>query len=1030
MSYNAKIQQSKEKVYNHAIATKILDLMDKLRLDENDNSSRRWIWELMQNAKDVAHENFGVSVEINFQVADKSGIIEFRHNGKPFSIDNLTFLIEQVSTKERKPKESSKFKTTGKFGTGFLTTHLLSEVVEVESVIMEPDEPCRKFNLLLDRSGRDINTIIDSVNNSLASLDDIDLQSPFDQYSPADFNTVFRYKLDENGIEVAKKGLRDLYTTLIFTLVFLPEIKSVKITNENIQYELSQGVSQEGESIKIYTIIQNTPEGNFETKIALLTKNDTSIAVEIEKKSGQIFLKEFSPLVPKLFCDFPLIGTERFSFPVLINSPSFNPNEPRNGVYLTDKVDPKIDENKSIMLDAVELYYILLGYASNNHWGNIHLLAKIPTFKDMDWISKEWFENNVLKPIKEKLLITPIVDTEDNQRISIINDDGEPNIRFPSSSKRELRNMIWDLANFWIPSMLPRKVDVDIWYDIIWPGCNRLTLDEITEFIQENGGVTELEESFVDFTNPIDWLNSYYKLLNMDEDILNDVINDQYAVIPNQNGIFKSRSELRVDRTIEEELKNVLSILGVDSRDYLIHKKVNTGQIKYRVKEQDDIINEINKIIVAGSNDKISQACDYLVTLFSDNDNFPRERELIYQFCNIVYPNDVNCKRIINKWSETIWQEVDKKEIKWIVHAISETGTIQALTERLRFDGTSQTLTWLNSFITFLTEHDFDNLLKETILPNQNGNFLIKDDLFLDDGEIDEILKDISAELGYDFRDELLDLNIYLSLSQKNRTKNQAHVAEEIMKLITPKFAEFPRTEETKQTFNKLYRWFSKNRKKAEQLFGDLYLNRHKLYDDVEIAENMEKAAKYDELMVRFNIKDYTSLENILESAASTNNECSNDREEITENTLAQLGIFTSEELENAFRNSIFADHFVHVPDNNIFKFEYVQKIIERAIANVFKHLQSKPEYNLEACEEIAKTIFSITKNNEDIYIIVRPSDYDQIIIYYDSEKDLLDYEKDCELWVDDGLSTPQKITFGKILKITGINRIPLKKIT
>lgn len=40
-----------------------------------------------------------------------------------------------------------------------------------------------------------------------------------------------------------------------------------------------------------------------------------------------------------------------------------------------------------------------------------------------------------------------------------------------------------------------------------------------------------------------------------------------------------------------------------------------------------------------------------------------------------------------------------------------------------------------------------------------------------------------------------------------------------------------------------------------------------------------------------------------------------------------------------------------------------------------------------------------------------------------------MDYEKDWELWVDNGTTTPQKISFGKILKLTGINQIPLKKI-
>jgi len=69
--------------------------------------------------------------------------------------------------------EGVKPKTTGKFGTGFLTTHLLSQVVDVEGVVKEPGLPYRKFKLQLDRTGRDIDVIIDSVNRSLATLDNI-----------------------------------------------------------------------------------------------------------------------------------------------------------------------------------------------------------------------------------------------------------------------------------------------------------------------------------------------------------------------------------------------------------------------------------------------------------------------------------------------------------------------------------------------------------------------------------------------------------------------------------------------------------------------------------------------------------------------------------------------------------------------------------------------------------------------------------------------------------------------------------------
>lgn len=1027
MAYNTKIEQSKNKVYNHAIATKILDLMEELRLDENENSSRRWIWELLQNAKDVAHDDIGVSIEINFQIEEDDGYIEFKHNGKPFSIDNLSFLIQQVSTKERNATGQNKVKTTGKFGTGFLTTHLLSEVVEIEGFVKEPDEPYRKFSLLLDRRGRDIDEIIESVSNSLKSLESIDSGEPSYQYLPTNLNTAFRYRLDQNGINVAKRGLKDLHNSLPFMLAFLPEIKSLKVINDNIQYELSPTIFTLGENIKIFTVYHNKKSRRYETKIALLSKNSTAIAIEIDYRDGQIFLKEFDISVPKLFCDFPLIGSEDFSFPVVVNSPNFNPNEPRSGIYLTDKTDVKIDENKSIIMEAIELFYILLEYASANNWGNIYLLAKIPSIKEKGWISKTWLRSKVIDPIKAKLLRTPIVDTENHGRISIINDKGDATVLFPSSTKDEVRNKIWDLSNLWIPSMLPRRADIGVWNQIIWSGCDELTLEVITNTIQGCQNLDSLAEIFATTIDPVDWLNSYYEILNLDLELLADVIHDKYAVIPNQNGMFKKRTELKIDKEIEEELKNVLLILGVDCRNYLMDKRINTGkQIKYFVKEQENIIDEINKIIQEGTNEKVGQACDYLVTLFSDDYAFPKKREEIFNFCKIIFPNDVNTVRKINKWSENIWVEVDKKVLKRMVKAISKTENIRALTEQYEFVSAEQTLDWLNVFVSFLTLHDFENLInlkKEPVLPNQNGDYRIKDDLFLDDGETDEILKDISADLGYDFRDELLDPNIFLELPL-NRTKSQANVAEEIIRLITPKLGEFPRSDETKQIFRRLYLWFNENKEVAEKSFGELYLSKHRLYDDDEIAENIKKAEELAAIMGEFNIDDLRTLRNILRS--NNTQSLIEKREQITQDTLVSLGVTSIEELEEALKDKVVASKFIHTSSPTIEMFKYAQGLISRAKTNVIEYLKNLPDYDCSELEELATTVIGgIKKDGLMINVVVRPSDNGEVIIYYNSEKDTLDYAN-AELWIDNGKDKPRHLTLGRILKTTGINRIPV----
>lgn len=77
----------------------------------------------------------------------------------------------------------------------------------------------------------------------------------------------------------------------------------------------------------------------------------------------------------------------------------------------------------------------------------------------------------------------------------------------------------------------------------------------------------------------------------------------------------------------------------------------------------------------------------------------------------------------------------------------------------------------------------------------------------------------------------------------------------------------------------------------------------------------------------------------------------------------------------------------------------------------------------------IANTIFIIKKDGKEIFLLARPSDGGEVRIYYETEKDLLDYTMDWELWVEDGKSEPQKITFGKMIKLTGLNRIPLRGI-
>ena len=123
MSFKSQFSASQDKAHNRNIATKIHEEMAKLRagVDASPTTPRRWVWELIQNAKDVNIDG-KVRVRVEADLGGSDAHVTFRHNGGAFSVENIRFLIEQVSSKSRTKDSTGRPITTGKFGTGFLTT--------------------------------------------------------------------------------------------------------------------------------------------------------------------------------------------------------------------------------------------------------------------------------------------------------------------------------------------------------------------------------------------------------------------------------------------------------------------------------------------------------------------------------------------------------------------------------------------------------------------------------------------------------------------------------------------------------------------------------------------------------------------------------------------------------------------------------------------------------------------------------------------------------------------------------------------
>ena len=126
-------------------ADKVMQGLEKVR-DHKEINRRRWVWELVQNAKDLPKRFGPVSIRLTYEPHR----LVFAHNADPFRVKDVTALINQVSSK---PSDSIDAQITGKYGTGFISTHLMSARITVKGVVVRQERPAKRMTLTLDREG-------------------------------------------------------------------------------------------------------------------------------------------------------------------------------------------------------------------------------------------------------------------------------------------------------------------------------------------------------------------------------------------------------------------------------------------------------------------------------------------------------------------------------------------------------------------------------------------------------------------------------------------------------------------------------------------------------------------------------------------------------------------------------------------------------------------------------------------------------------------------------------------------------------
>lgn len=256
-------------------------------------------------------------------------------------------------------------------------------------------------------------------------------------------NTSFSYILSTNRQELtAQKGIEEFIRLIPFVLAFNPRIGKVKIINEAkiIEFERHEAL------ISDFIVHITRKESNLflNLQIALCQNDIAAVAIEIDAQTNSI--KELKE-VPRLFCDFPLIGTERFHFPVVANSFYFNPQTERDGIWLKGNEDIEVQTNRSILVQAVALYGELIMKLSKLGIKELYFAAstKLPDVNEK-YFDIEWYKANVQLTLRQLILKTPLVDTISKERKSIeFGKDGFVDFPHHGTKKLEIDCGLWGI---------------------------------------------------------------------------------------------------------------------------------------------------------------------------------------------------------------------------------------------------------------------------------------------------------------------------------------------------------------------------------------------------------------------------------------------------------------------------------------------------------------------------------------------------------------------------------------------------------
>jgi len=738
-------------------ARSILQDLEKL-ISLSPERKLRWVWELIQNAKDCSVN--GGKVNIYFTLTKDK--VVFEHDGAPFQIEHLIALVRKTSTKSLEGLDGN----TGKFGTGFVTTHVLNNNVTV-SGLLENEDGCRPFSLLIDRSSDSLPDLMKALEIAYNNIDEFNGKPAASNIDG--IKTRYEYSLEDYKFSIAKDGLKELERNLPFTLLINNErIQSVTITDEN-ENTISFSISTPELIFSEIRFSKITKTGSNHSPIetGLLFKENSSltIAIPATKELDKYLLSRITDQA-RIFRNFPLIGTEKSHFPCFIHSNLFQPSEQRDGIRTLkdneDRPDKHADENRETLKMYLELFKSTFIELLENSVNNLHLVAESGIPDDtQNYLARNWFTNEIQKPLRDFLLQHELVTTVDGTTIKI--EEAKFIKTFDFKNEPELYTIVSEL----FPSNCPDKDSYKDWKKIIeqdeeeWIKGIYIRIENVVQEVQEKNNIDELQ---ILNRNPIDWLNRLIAYIQKTGKI---ELTEQYAIYPNQSNQFRKRFELKLDPGFDDKLKNISKNIFRNLYDDLILDSINNqeGIQPFETTQFFSSINNFIGVLVCNKASEEQTAAIFELGCYFKEAPASRRNEW-FELTNILLPTLADKKSSSKSLDEFIFEPTDKWTLKYVCLLIEKSKDFKTFCETYFLNNTDNTYDWLNRFLAFVcrSEEGRDTAFKFSIVLTQDGDFKKNEYLIRENNpnEFEPLFKDLIKDyLGKgDPRGYLIDTRI------------------------------------------------------------------------------------------------------------------------------------------------------------------------------------------------------------------------------------------------------------------------------